>query len=410
MAVEEANSANAMRRWSTAVLCTLAFVAVANLAITCARIVFSGTAGHSTIRLALEAGAALFLPLLALKRVGRGGLRADASARVPEPEDDPPRTRPYRWLRRARWLLTPVLIVVAFVSISGQWDTVSDAVGQLAHLHWRYVRLAVYAEALSTVAFALLGWILLRGRGARLALRSIIALTVASNALSVSMPAGQALAGAFSFDQLRRRGVGRRTAVGVLISTVVISAVALGLLVATGVELAGGHGPAAPFRIVVALGGGALAIAAAVAIRTRRAGLLRLIPAPRVLLPAFGAALGNWITDCACLVAAILAAGGHVPWSALLVVYGVGQVASNLPITPGGVGIVEGALSVMLVAYGMHPITAVAAVLVYRIISFWVQVPIGLATAAAMALRPRRHADRLRANSHSDVATLPVAS
>ncbi|HTX30844.1 MAG TPA: YbhN family protein [Solirubrobacteraceae bacterium] len=410
MEADQASGEVGTMRWSTAALCTLAFVAAANLAVTGFRLASTGVAGRSWIRLGVEIAAAVIFPLLAVWQLRKGG-RSDPVA-VPwrEDERERPRTSHRKWLLRAQWLLAPILIVVAFVSISGQWDTVTDAIGQLAHLHWRYVRLAVYAEALSTISFASLGWVLLRARGARLTLRSMIALSLASNALSVSIPAGQALAATFSFDQLRRRGVGRGTAVRVLVSMLVVVSAVLVLLLAIGVELAGDHGPAAPFRVAVALIAAAVVVLGGLAVFSRRVHWPRWAPGPRALLPAAGAALGNWITDCACLAAAILAAGGHVPWSALLAVYAVGQVAENLPITPGGVGVVEGTLSVLLVAYGMHATTAVTAVLVYRIISFWVQVPLGLAVATAMHLRRRPQARRASARERTDVIPAAVAS
>ena len=111
----------------------------------------------------------------------------------------------------------------------------------------------------------------------------------------------------------------------------------------------------------------------------------------RILAGSFLAALLNWLTDCGCLVAAILAVSGHVPWRGLLVIYAATQVAENLPITPGGIGVVEGTLGLMLVAYGMPTDTAAAAVLLYRIVSFWVLVPLGWLTAGGLVLvhRPR---------------------
>jgi lysylphosphatidylglycerol synthase-like protein len=45
------------------------------------------------------------------------------------------------------------------------------------------------------------------------------------------------------------------------------------------------------------------------------------------------AAILNWISDCGCLVFAILAVGGHVPWQGVLAAYGL-TLAAVLPITP----------------------------------------------------------------------------
>ncbi|MBV8987789.1 MAG: UPF0104 family protein, partial [Solirubrobacterales bacterium] len=111
---------------------------------------------------------------------------------------------------------------------------------------------------------------------------------------------------------------------------------------------------------------------------------------PRTIGASLTAALLNWITDCACLVTAILAVAGNVPWRGVLVAYAIAQIAANLPITPGGIGIVEGTLSLLLVAYGMPTSTAVAAVLLYRIISFWIFVPVGWATAGALLVLQRK--------------------
>jgi uncharacterized membrane protein YbhN (UPF0104 family) len=424
MRLADPTGAVAVRTGLMVALCGLAFVALANLVITCVRLLSVGTGHGSWLRLAVEVVVGGVAGAAAWRRVRRGRGRVDAGAaqggdeRLAPPEGAEERRagarRPWLvWLRRAQWLLAPALIVLAVTSVSGQWGTVTGGFGQLSHLHWRWVRLAVYAEALSVVAFALLGRILLRAGGRVLPLRTMIALTLASNALSVTVPAGPAWAAAFSFEQLRRRGVDRRLAAGVLVLTIVILTAALIVLLAVGVELAGGSGPAAPFRtlVIVPATAGAAAGTAYLFVRRRRqqpAGGSRrphvLWLRPRVVVAGLGAALCNWLTDCACLVAAILAVGGHVPWTAVLVIYAVGQVAANLPITPGGVGVVEGTLSLLLVAYGMPSATAVAAVLLYRLISFWILVPIGWASAAAIRLEPRL---RARRQTHSHTYPLP---
>jgi hypothetical protein len=68
-------------------------------------------------------------------------------------------------------------------------------------------------------------------------------------------------------------------------------------------------------------------------------------------------------------------------------------LAANLPITPGGLGVVEGSLTVALVAFGGSKGSTIAVVLLYRIVSFWAGLPVGWATWAALVLSDRR-ADR----------------
>jgi putative heme transporter len=84
-----------------------------------------------------------------------------------------------------------------------------------------------------------------------------------------------------------------------------------------------------------------------------------------------GLALANWLTDAAVLAVSIHAAGAAVPWHVLLLVYGSGIGAQSLNITPGGLGVAEGTLALSLVATGLRASQALAAVLLYRLVSFW---------------------------------------
>jgi uncharacterized protein (TIRG00374 family) len=102
----------------------------------------------------------------------------------------------------------------------------------------------------------------------------------------------------------------------------------------------------------------------------------------------------NWVADCACLAMAFLAVGSGVPWAGLLLAYGAGQLAANLPITPGGLGVVEGSLAIALVAYGENQVSAVAAVFLYRLLSFWVMLVIGWTAWAVLVVNARRRQER----------------
>jgi uncharacterized membrane protein YbhN (UPF0104 family) len=113
-------------------------------------------------------------------------------------------------------------------------------------------------------------------------------------------------------------------------------------------------------------------------------------PARPTWAAAFALAVANWLADCASLALAFLAVRADVPWRGLLLAYGAGQLAANLPITPGGLGVVEGSLVVALIFFGGNRASTVGAVPLYRIISFWALVAVGWATWGVLTVRSRR--------------------
>jgi hypothetical protein len=85
-----------------------------------------------------------------------------------------------------------------------------------------------------------------------------------------------------------------------------------------------------------------------------------------------------------------IAIDAPIPWTGLLLAYGAGQLAATLPITPGGLGVVEGSITVALVAFGGAETSTVDAVLLYRIISFWFILALGWLFIGELALQVRR--------------------
>lgn len=97
-------------------------------------------------------------------------------------------------------------------------------------------------------------------------------------------------------------------------------------------------------------------------------------------------ALGYLGFDVAVLWVA-LKAQGHAPSAAVVVLaYSIGYAASSLPV-PGGIGVLDAGLTGALVLYGVSPVHAAAAVLMYHAIAFWVPALGGL--CAYLRLRPR---------------------
>jgi len=121
------------------------------------------------------------------------------------------------------------------------------------------------------------------------------------------------------------------------------------------------------------------------------------LPARAVGAAAVGMLL-SWIADLSVLALAFVALGERPPWAGLVLAYCLGQAASALPFTPGGLAVVEGGLTATLVAFGGCPAGTLTAVLLYRLISHWAVVPAG--GLVWLALR-RRAADEFRAAPRS---------
>ncbi len=294
----------------------------------------------------------------------------------------------------------------------------------LGHLHWIWIPVTVVLESASLVAFAIMLRQLLAAGGAKVGVRPMLATALAANALSVSVPlAGPELATAFTFRRFTRQGADAPLAGWALLAGGVVSSAAAAVVLAggglasgkilvTAVAVPGGVLAVAVLAVVAAAARqprllGALERPAAWTLRhgsrlfrrpasdprqtirvwTGRLGSLRLPPSGWMTVT--GLALANWLTDAAVLAASIYAAGAAVPWHLLLLVYGSGIAAQSLNLTPGGLGIAEGTLGVALVATGLHAGQALAAVLLYRLASFWLA-----AFAGWLVLLRLRHARR----------------
>ena len=80
----------------------------------------------------------------------------------------------------------------------------------------------------------------------------------------------------------------------------------------------------------------------------------------------------------------------------MLLAYGAAQIVSSLPVVPGGLGVVEGSLAVLLVAYGVARGPAISAALAYRLVSFWLVVAMGWISVGLIAYQGRRRLGRPR--------------
>ena len=123
-----------------------------------------------------------------------------------------------------------------------------------------------------------------------------------------------------------------------------------------------------------------------------------LINNRRTLWWAFTWAGLNWLLDAACLWVFVWAFGTALSPVGLLVAYGLANILAAIPITPAGLGVVEGVLIPTLVGFGVPHGQAILAVLSYRLINFWIPIPIGGAAYASLQWRRGGEATRTGAN------------
>lgn len=87
--------------------------------------------------------------------------------------------------------------------------------------------------------------------------------------------------------------------------------------------------------------------------------------------------LGN-VFEIACLYLIFFAFGVHPSLVALVAAYSIGLLFMIVSITPGGVGAVEALMSLVFVSLGMPLEVSILTVLIYRIITFWLPLPVGI--------------------------------
>ena len=112
-----------------------------------------------------------------------------------------------------------------------------------------------------------------------------------------------------------------------------------------------------------------------------------LINNRRTLWWAFTWAGLNWLFDAACLWVFLWSFGSIISPIDLLVAYGLANILAAIPVTPAGLGVIEGVLISTLVGFGVPHSQAILAVLAYRLVNFWIPIPIGGVSYASLQWR-----------------------
>ncbi|MEU8803553.1 lysylphosphatidylglycerol synthase transmembrane domain-containing protein [Spirillospora sp. NPDC048819] len=102
--------------------------------------------------------------------------------------------------------------------------------------------------------------------------------------------------------------------------------------------------------------------------------LVDVLQTPRKLFTGVGGTLLLTAAFVLCLDASIRAFGGSLPLTTVVVVFLTANAVGSAAPTPGGLGAVEGALTLALTISGLTAETATSAVLLYRLLTLWLPV------------------------------------
>jgi uncharacterized protein (TIRG00374 family) len=340
-----------------------------------------------------------------------------------EPAASAPRSRPglRRWLPAAAGVAivvaTFVFLLPRIASYRDVWDVVSE-------LSWQWIAVLLAATALNVATFAPPWMAALPG----LRFRPALAMTQASTALSIVVPGGAAVGIAGSYGMLRSWGFAhRRVATAVTLTGVwnQLANLAFPVVGLVALMLDGGRHP---LLTTVALVGFAAFVAvvtgftlalwsdglargigdAAAQLASRGLRIVRRGPVGwdgsglvRFRHEATGVVRRRWHVLTAATVAGHLTVflvllaclraldvpASEVSVAEAFAAWSLIRILGVLPLTPGGLGVIELGLTGSLVGFGGSNAAVVAAVLVYRFLTLVPTLVLGLLAAATW----RRH-------------------
>jgi len=293
---------------------------------------------------------------------------------------------------RFRSLVTLVASVAAAYLLAGELARASLGHAlRAADVRWGVVALALSAVTYAAAALELSGFV-----PERLPFRRTVLAQLAGSFVTLVTPA--AVGGAtLNIRYLQRRKIPAPVAAASVGVSQLVAFVLHILLLVVSIAIAGAADKS-PFRpptwsyfvlvgLVVAAG---VVLALPAGRRLLRARvqpmlgqvlprLLEVAQQPRKLAQGIGGALLLSVAYIFCLAACVQAFHGRAAIASIAVVYLTGSALGSIIPTPGGIGAVEAALTAGLVAAGLHGTEAASAVLLFRLLTFWLPVPFGWA-------------------------------
>ncbi|MBO2454055.1 flippase-like domain-containing protein [Actinomadura barringtoniae] len=349
------------------------------------------------------AGAVPLLQRVALSRESRAAVRHDKEL-LPQIREQIVRLEPETTIApvqlerfRPRTIISMVALTFAAYIVIPQVSSV-DLTHLAATAKWWWAAVGVAAAGVSYVAAA---WMLIGFVPERLPLWRTVLVQLAGSFVKLVAPA--AVAGvALNTRYLQRSGVRPGPAVASVGASQLMGMVTHILLLISFGFITGSTTNAtkdlAPSRliVIVLLTAAILAGLAMTIPKARRTVTARLksmfsgvvprlvdvLQSPRKMITGMGGILLLSASFVVCLDVSIRAFGGSLHWTSVVVVYLTANAVGSAAPTPGGLGAVEASLTVALTISGLPAETAASAVLLYRLLTFWLPVLPGWASFA----------------------------
>ncbi|MEA2404250.1 MAG: putative heme transporter [Thermoleophilaceae bacterium] len=314
-----------------------------------------------------------------------------------------------------------VLLVLAIYVILPKVVGLNDVVGRLSDATWYWVVIAAAFNALSFGAYSLLFRGVLGGRDddlvhRRLDLKTSFHITMAGFVATTLFSAGGAGGIALTYWALRKAGMSRRRAacrmvafLVLLYSVYLLALLIFGVLLRTGVLH--GDNPAGGTIVPAVVAGVALLFLVAASfipedlqrwvrkLESRGTRMARLgsglakasdtlasgvrtaavhVRHPRRSALTLAGAVGWWAGNIGILWASFHAFGVNVPFGVIVMGFFVGMVANLAPSPAAGVGTVDAGLIAAFVLFGIDAKVVFPAILTFRLVGFWLPIPVGV--------------------------------
>lgn len=352
----------------------------------------------------------------------------------------PPRPRRFRPFRFTLKLLAFVMVLYlgTFTILPG----VRNASRQLRNVNPALLGLGLTLELAALFAYTLLTRAALGEEAHKISRARLFRIQMSTKALSSIVPGGSAAGSAMGYRLMTLSGVNGRDAGFALAtaglgSTVVLNVLFwIGLMVSIPIRgVNPGYATAAVAGIVLMLLASGVVFGlmegqgraerilrwvarhlrlsedrTAAGVRHVGVRLEDLAGDRRLLARVLGWAAANWILDAAALWVFLRAFGASTDFDALVVAFGLVNVLAVIPITPGGLGIIDGGLPLALVGFGLTRANALLGVATYRLAQFFFPIVLGGVLYGSLRIGPWSIKRRERLRRFRDIAADPATN